>query len=65
MFHYIYQQRYIEPNDRHRTYLSQRLQLLQLFVVVVRILSIIFQDELEGKKQGRQADNLYISRFHF
>lgn len=48
----------------HRTYLSQRLQLLQLFVVVVRILSIIFQDELEEKKQGKQADNLYISGFN-
>lgn len=39
----------------HSAHLPQRLQFLQLFVVVVRILSIVLQDELEKKKQKQEV----------
>lgn len=46
----------------HGTHLPQRLQFLQLFVVVVRILSIILQDELEEK---RHTDKKQINMKYF
>lgn len=45
------------PRDvSHSSYLPQSLQFLQLFVVVVRILSVILQDELEEEKETEQVD---------
>ena len=49
----------------HGTHLPQRLQFLQLFIVVVRILSIILQDELEEKthKYKKQINMKHFKRF--
>lgn len=48
----------------HSTHLPQRLQFLQLFIVVVRILSIILQDELVEKHTNKKQINMkHFKRF--